>query len=190
MTEKTCGGCHWYNPDGFEPIRSSAGMWSAEAAAVINRELSQRENAGLCMRTIPTRVTRDFSCPAWTARPGAEAVEGTDGPVYNRGRSEGHADVCASLRAILDPGDRNHWNIDGLLKEVARINGAVDAVSTAWLPGKDAPRDGTWVIGLWGIAIWNAKCIDGLWWDCYDKAIRRQPDFYLPIPQTPEEVKP
>jgi hypothetical protein len=47
--------------------------------------------------------------------------EDTDGPVYNRGRSEGWADVCAELRAILDPDDGHRWNKDGLLKEVERL---------------------------------------------------------------------
>ena len=47
--------------------------------------------------------------------------EDTDGPVYNRGRSEGWADVCAELRAIIDPDDAHHWNKDGLLKEVERL---------------------------------------------------------------------
>lgn len=46
-----------------------------------------------------------------------ERKEGTDGPIY----SEGRADVCAELRAIIDPQDKNHWNKDGLLKEVARL---------------------------------------------------------------------
>jgi hypothetical protein len=53
-----------------------------------------------------------------------ERKEGTDGPVYNAGRSEGHADVCAELRKIIDPKGKNHWNKDGLLKEVARLYGA------------------------------------------------------------------
>jgi alpha-D-ribose 1-methylphosphonate 5-triphosphate synthase subunit PhnG len=47
--------------------------------------------------------------------------EGTDGPVYNAGRSEGRADVCAVLRAILDPDDKHHWNIDGVIEEVRRL---------------------------------------------------------------------
>lgn len=50
-----------------------------------------------------------------------------DSPSYNAGRSEGHADMCAELRAILDPEDVHHWNKDGVLKEVQRlraINGA------------------------------------------------------------------
>jgi len=46
---------------------------------------------------------------------------GTDGQDYKAGRHEGHADVCAELRAILDPDDKHHWNKDGLLKEVERL---------------------------------------------------------------------
>jgi hypothetical protein len=34
------------------------------------------------------------------------------------GRLEGHADIAARLRAILDPEHENHWNIDGLLEAV------------------------------------------------------------------------
>jgi len=41
-----------------------------------------------------------------------------DGPIYEAGRLEGHADIAARLRAILDPEDENHWNIDGVLKAV------------------------------------------------------------------------
>lgn len=45
----------------------------------------------------------------------------TDGEAYNAGRSEGHADVAAELRKILDPDDKNHWNLDGVLKEVEKL---------------------------------------------------------------------
>jgi hypothetical protein len=44
--------------------------------------------------------------------------EATDGEVYNRGRSEGHADIAAKLRAIIDPKDQRHLNLDGILKEI------------------------------------------------------------------------
>jgi hypothetical protein len=46
---------------------------------------------------------------------------GTDGPVFNSGRSEGWTDICAELRQILDPIDHNYWNKDGLLKEIIRL---------------------------------------------------------------------
>jgi len=42
-----------------------------------------------------------------------ETPEGTDSPVYNRGRAEGQADMCAELRTILDPNDVHHWNKEG-----------------------------------------------------------------------------
>lgn len=45
----------------------------------------------------------------------------TDGPVYQAGRDEGRADVAAQLRAILDPDDLFHWNLDGVLKKVAQL---------------------------------------------------------------------
>lgn len=41
-----------------------------------------------------------------------------DGEVFEMGRCEGHSDISASLRNILDPEDKNKWNIDGLLNEV------------------------------------------------------------------------
>jgi hypothetical protein len=50
-----------------------------------------------------------------------EATEATDGPAYNAGRAEGRADMCASIRAIIDPADTHHWNRDGLLEEVRRL---------------------------------------------------------------------
>jgi hypothetical protein len=46
-----------------------------------------------------------------------------DGPTYNAGRLEGWADISAQLRKILDPEDTHHWNLDGLLAEVARLRG-------------------------------------------------------------------
>jgi hypothetical protein len=54
-----------------------------------------------------------------------EAKCSVDGPIYNSGRLEGWADVAAQLRKILDPKDTHHWNLDGLLAEVARLRGGV-----------------------------------------------------------------
>jgi hypothetical protein len=51
------------------------------------------------------------------------AAERADSPVYNAGRMEGWADVAAQLRKVLDPTDAHHWNLDGLLAEVARLHG-------------------------------------------------------------------
>jgi hypothetical protein len=51
-----------------------------------------------------------------------------DGPVFNQGRVEGNSDVCAELRAILDPQDLCHWNKDGLLKEVRRLKDDRDSI--------------------------------------------------------------
>lgn len=53
------------------------------------------------------------------------AAEYTDSPTYNSGRTEGWADVAAQLRKILDAEDSHHWNLDGLLAEVARLRGGV-----------------------------------------------------------------
>lgn len=45
-----------------------------------------------------------------------------DGDVYNSGRFEGRADIAAALRNIIDPKDEKHLNLDGILKEVQRLN--------------------------------------------------------------------
>jgi hypothetical protein len=45
-----------------------------------------------------------------------------DGPAYTAGRKEGHADVAASLRAILDPKDTRHASIEGLLSMAREQN--------------------------------------------------------------------
>lgn len=45
---------------------------------------------------------------------------GVDGPVFNQGRHEGRSDVFVAVRKLVDPSDANHWNLDGVLKEVAR----------------------------------------------------------------------
>ena len=42
----------------------------------------------------------------------------TDSETYNAGRSEGNADVAAELRKIIDPEDKKHLNLSGLLKEI------------------------------------------------------------------------
>lgn len=49
---------------------------------------------------------------------GVRQEAAVDGPLYQAGRLEGHADIAARLRAILDPEDVHHWNIDGVLKAV------------------------------------------------------------------------
>jgi len=68
-----------------------------------------RDIAGYAMLMLGKRVEKD------------ELVDKTDGPLYNAGRCEGRADVCAGLRKILDPTDAHHWNKDGLLGEVDRL---------------------------------------------------------------------
>ena len=42
-----------------------------------------------------------------------------DGRVYNDGRAEGRADIAAKLRAILDPEDKHHLSLEGLLNAVS-----------------------------------------------------------------------
>ena len=44
-----------------------------------------------------------------------------DEPLFQQGITEGRADVCAKLRAIVDPGDTNHWSLDGLLQHVEML---------------------------------------------------------------------
>lgn len=38
-----------------------------------------------------------------------------DGRAYNDGRAEGRADIAAKLRAIIDPEDKRHLSLDGLI---------------------------------------------------------------------------
>ena len=94
---KTCGNCtHW------DSAHSCAAPLPRWAALIINA--SQRH-------FIPA-FTSAAHCPCWIAAQLPRIIEG---------RSEGHADVCAELRAIIDPQDKNHWNKDGLLHEVIRL---------------------------------------------------------------------
>lgn len=61
-------------------------------------------------------------------------MESADGPVFNQGRHEEWADVCAKLRAIIDADDAQHWNMDGLLNEVQRL--AKGAEMKRWYESK------------------------------------------------------
>lgn len=51
----------------------------------------------------------------------------TDGPIYNRGRTEGRADIASMLRQVVDPSDSGHLNIEGVLAEVARLKAEVES---------------------------------------------------------------
>ena len=44
-----------------------------------------------------------------------------DGPVFEMGRTEGRSEVSVRLRKIVDPQDKNHWDLEGTLKEVERL---------------------------------------------------------------------
>lgn len=44
-----------------------------------------------------------------------------DSETYNAGRLEGHADVAVEIRKIVDPEDKKHLNLTGLLKQVERL---------------------------------------------------------------------
>jgi hypothetical protein len=44
-----------------------------------------------------------------------------DGTVYEAGRAEGRTDIAVALRKVLDPTDSQHLNLDGSLKQVARL---------------------------------------------------------------------
>jgi len=70
-----------------------------------------------------------------------------DGEVFNMGRSEGQANIAASLSLILDPEDKNHWNIIGLLKEVVRLTGERAAV-VAYLRQPSEHPDPTRIITM------------------------------------------
>lgn len=45
----------------------------------------------------------------------------TDTDSYMAGRSEGHADVAAEIRKIVDPEDSQHLNLTGLLKIISSL---------------------------------------------------------------------
>jgi hypothetical protein len=49
------------------------------------------------------------------------ALRWADSPPYNAGRLEGHADVAAKLRAIVDPEDAEHLSLDGALRKVREL---------------------------------------------------------------------
>jgi len=44
-----------------------------------------------------------------------------DGEIFNLGRSEGHSDIKVKFRKLVDPEDKNHFNIEGVLKEVESL---------------------------------------------------------------------
>ncbi len=44
-----------------------------------------------------------------------------DGEIYNLGRSEGQCDTATQIRKIVDPEDKNQWNLNGVIKEVQRL---------------------------------------------------------------------
>lgn len=69
-----------------------------------------------CGATLESNETGKFCGEQWNRR-----VIIADDPSYDAGRLEGHADMCAELRRIIDPHDENKWNKKGLLKEVCRL---------------------------------------------------------------------
>lgn len=78
---------------------------------------------GLIVRIGPFSVIRDVQFAAPQAA--------TDGPVYNAGRAEGHADVTVAVRAIVDPDDAHHLNLDGALEAVRKLKAHYDATALA-----------------------------------------------------------
>lgn len=58
----------------------------------------------------------------------AERAEKALADATKAGRFEGQADVKVAVRQIVDPEDKNHWNLDGVLKEVQRLTLRVDAL--------------------------------------------------------------
>ena len=44
-----------------------------------------------------------------------------DGEIFNLGRSEGHSDIKVKFRKLVDPEDKNHFNLEGVLKEVEHL---------------------------------------------------------------------
>jgi hypothetical protein len=73
-------------------------------------EVLEEATSGM-MHTLGCLWTRGILTPA-------DMESGTDGPAYNAGRSEGHSDIAAALRHILDPDDVDELNLDGALARV------------------------------------------------------------------------
>lgn len=69
-------------------------------------------------------------------------ASGVDGPVFNQGRHEGRSDVFVAVLELVDPSDTNHWNLDGVLKEVARNAEDAAKYRAAVERAKDATRLG------------------------------------------------
>lgn len=91
---------------------------TTEAAPYSEAEMREALAVGVVMhnRAIATAAALERATK-WVA----DWVPGTDGAAYNSGRAEGRADLCAALRAVLDPADTHHWNQDGLLGEARRL---------------------------------------------------------------------
>lgn len=105
----------------------------ASLRASLENDCSAR--SAICPECGPLRSVDDNgccpSCGAVAMGPGidriawalaaAKRLTAVDGPVYNRGRTQGQMDVAAELREILDPEDKNKLNLNGSLAEVRRL---------------------------------------------------------------------
>ena len=99
-----------------------------EMAGAVIRGMSERadtlENDLLVVRTSEigaqgsARAARQERDLAIKDRDEARSQVKVDGPAYESGRLEGHADVASKLRAHLDPEDQKHLTLDGLLDRV------------------------------------------------------------------------
>jgi hypothetical protein len=154
MTEKTCGGCYanctFHTKDPSLILCSMSAWWAGFFGVRFNGYMDATHHA----------------CPAWTARPGADAEE-----------------RCQACRHPID--HDGHCSVEC----------ANDRKWGGWLPGKDAPKDESVILALFyriaapRVAWYNSRSDDGIYWRdnltgqglaSYD------PLFYRPIPPTPE----
>lgn len=110
--------------------------WIAAVKACVSAEVHRRRAAVTALEDLQHAFDRE-------AR--------TDGPVYARGRTEGHADVAAKLREAL-PGAAEKLNLDGQLKLVAdfkmRVAEVVDWARSTLTQPPSPEKDSAFVAGV------------------------------------------
>lgn len=110
--------------------------WIAAVKACVSAEVHRRRAAVTALEDLQKAFEREAS---------------TDGPVFNRGRSEGRADVAALLRMAL-PGAAEKLNIDAQVKLVAdfkmRVAELVDWARTTLTQPPSPEKDSAFVAGV------------------------------------------
>jgi hypothetical protein len=110
--------------------------WIAAVKACVSAEVHRRRSAVTALEDLQKAFEREAS---------------TDGPVFNRGRSEGRADVAALLRMAL-PGAAEKLTIDAQVKLVAdfkmRVAELVDWARTTLTQPPSPKKDSAFVAGV------------------------------------------